>query len=165
MHFAAHGNKVDEVMRASLGASATAGAELIIHLGNAILNRDGIKFAGSHAIAIADAAIAAAFFAAIQCCAGSAGSGAMVIFDLTAFIAGAGAVNNRLMGHGRFIGNTQISADLAARICAAGDTEVGFGTAISDGFCVVVTTGKATSAAVGAGQHPADILRACINRN
>ena len=66
-------NHTDEQMRASLGTGAAAGAQLLIYMGYPIYNGKRTEFADLNTVAIAQAAITAGFFPAVQCRTGGTG--------------------------------------------------------------------------------------------
>ena len=155
----------DEQVRAGLGAGAAAGTQAFIHMGNAIHDGERAEFADLDAIAIAQAAVAAGFFAAVQGSAGRTGGGAVVILGFAALFAGAAAADGGFDGLGVFRCDAQVFADLSGDGSAAGDAEIGLGGAIGNGFGVVIAAGIAAGAAIGAGQEAADILHTGIDGN
>ena len=92
----------DEQVRAGFGTGAAAGAQAFIHMGNAIHDGERTEFADLDAIAIAQAAVDAGFFAAVQGSAGRTGGGAVVILGFAALLAGAAAADGGFDGLGVF---------------------------------------------------------------
>src|SRR5699024_8430835 len=92
------GHHLNDVVGAHGGAGAAAGALLPVHLGDAVLNVDGVEGAGPGAVPVAQAAVGAGPVAAVQALDGLAAGDTLKGVALGGLLTGAGAGHNGLHG-------------------------------------------------------------------
>ena len=159
------GHHLDDVVGAHGGAGTAAGALLPVHLGDAVLNVDGVEGAGPGAVPVAQAAVGAGPVAAVQALDGLAAGDTLEGVALGGLLTGAGAGHNGLHRHHASRFHTHDLSDGRGGFRAAGDALVDAVPLFHDALGVVGAARAAAGAAVGPGQHAGDLLHPLIHRD
>ena len=170
-HIAArfHGN--DQFPGANLGAEHTSDAKILIHHCNAVLNGQGAMLAGSHASAIAKAAIltdhrsVAANFGSSKTISEAfiftldLVSPEQIAVSIESTVTGAADMSH-LSGNFAYLHTHNLRHGLSAFI-AAGSAETN-GSTLQDGFRVSAAAGIAAGTAVGTGETVIELIQARV---
>ena len=141
----------DDLLGADVGAGTTAGALVLVHLGNTVHDVDGVELTDLGAVAQTDAGEGAGLGAAVQGSSSGAGLDALVVVSGLAVLGAALALDHGLLLHSACLTAHDLGNG-SSSLGAAGSALVARHAVHDDSLCVVGTACVAAAAAVCAGQ-------------
>ena len=154
----------DDLLGADVGAGTAAGALVLVHLGHAVHDVDGVELTDLGAVAQTDAGEGAGLGAAVQGSRSGTGLDALVVIRGLAVLGAALTLDHSLLLYSACLTAHDLG-DSGGSLGAAGGALVAGNAVHNNGLCVVGTACVAAAAAVCAGQTAGDFFDAGVFLN